>query len=115
MTKEDEVKSFLDDFFIKLKVFGILFRDERKKNTKTLLKLEISPNKRREIIESLKVKDFSEGPKDDEMYGIASMWVFGKTYKGTEIYIKISRGAEGSKVLCISFHDAERPMKYPFK
>lgn len=53
MTREDAVRSFLDDFFIKLRVFGILFRDERKKNTKTLLKLEISPNKRREIIESL--------------------------------------------------------------
>lgn len=43
------------------------------------------------------------------------MWVFGKDYDGTELYIKISLGAPGSKTICISFHEAEHPLSYPFK
>lgn len=70
---------------------------------------------RREIIETLRVGDYSEGPLDDRLYGMASMWVFGKMYKNVEIYIKISMGMPGSQVICISFHPAEYPIRYPFK
>ena len=115
MATRDDVQQFLNDFFVKYKVFGILFRDFRQKNTKALLTLEISPNKRKEIIESLKVEDFSEGPLDDNLYGIASMWVFGRTINDIEVYIKISLGNFSSQVICISFHDAENSMNYPFK
>lgn len=115
MASKDDVQQFLNEFFIKYKVFGILFRDLRQKNTGALLTLEISPVKRKEIIESLKVQDYSEGPLDDKLYGIASMWVFGTVVNSTEVYIKISLGAFGSSVICISFHDAEYAMAYPFK
>lgn len=115
MTAREDIQRFLQDFFVKFKVFGILFRDSRQKNSKALLTLEISTNKRKEIIESLKIEDYSEGPLDDKLYGIASMWVFGKTVNGVEIYIKISTGSIGSPVICISFHDAEHAMSYPFK
>jgi hypothetical protein len=111
----DDVQQFLNDFFVKYKVFGILFRDLRQKNSRALLTLEISTNKRKEIIESLKVEDYSEGPLDDNLYGIASMWVFGAMIKGIEVYIKISLGAFNSQVICISFHDAEHAISYPFK
>ena len=115
MAVRDEVQEFLNEFFAKYKVFGILFRHYRQKNSRALLTLEISPNKRREIIESLKVEDYSEGPLDDNLYGIASMWVFGIMVRKTEVYVKISLGAFGSQVICISFHDAEHAMSYPFK
>lgn len=115
MATREEVQQFLNDFFVKYKVFGILFRDLRQKNTKALLTLEISPNKRKEIIEDLKVNNYSEGPLDDNLYGIASMWVFGTMVNNTEVYIKISLGNFGSQVICISFHDAEHAMSYPFK
>lgn len=115
VTTRDDVQRFLDDFFAKYKVFGILFRDFRQKNSKALLTLEISPNKRKEIIENLKVEDYSEGPLDDTLYGLASMWVFGTKVKGIEVYIKISLGSFGTQVICISFHDAEHAMSYPFK
>jgi hypothetical protein len=111
----DDVQQFLNDFFVKYKVFGILFRDFRQKNSRALLTLEISPIKRKEIIESLKVEDYSEGPLDDNLYGIASMWVFGTIVNEIEVYIKISLGAFSSQVICISFHDAEHAMSYPFK
>jgi len=111
----DQVNIFLNDFFAKYRSFEIFFKDERQKNTIALLTLDITQMKRLEILESLKAQDYSEGPLDDEIYNIAPMWVFGKTYKQTEIYIKISMGASGSKVICISFHPSEYAMNYPLK
>ena len=73
MTSKDDIQQFLNDFFAKYKVFGILFRDFRQKNSKALLTLEISPNKRKETIESLKVEDYSEGPFDDTLYGMETL------------------------------------------
>jgi len=111
----DEVEVFLKDFHVKYKVFDIIFRDSREKNANTLLMLDIIPLKRREIIESICAADYSEGPLDDRLYGIASLWVFGKVFKQTEMYIKISMGAPNSNVICISFHPAIKPMSYPYK
>ena len=115
MATKYDVTQFLQEFFAKYRVFGILFRDHRQKNGKALLSLEISPGQRREIIENLQVEDYSQGPLDDTLYGIASMWVFGKTINETEGYIKISMGAYSAPVVCISFHGAENAMRYPFK
>ncbi len=36
-----------------------------------------------------------------------AMWIFGKQVKQQEIYIKITMGAPGTSVICISFHIAE--------
>jgi len=115
MTSREQVKSFLDDFKVKMNVFEILFRDNRPKNSQELLNLEITPVTRNDIIKNLQAQDYSEGPLNDDLYGIASMWVFGKELKKHEIYIKISMGRPNSKVICISFHKAAHPMKYPFK
>lgn len=115
MATRDEVSAFLKEFFIKYKVFDILFRDGRPKNADTLLAFDIPPIKRRAVIESLKAEDYSEGPIDDNLYGIAGMWVFGKTFMNTEFYIKISIGHPSSRVICISFHPSQHPMTYPFK
>jgi len=49
------------------------------------------------------------------MRNIAPMWVFGKTVKNKEIYIKISLGKENTNAICISFHIAEYDLTYPFK
>ena len=85
MASIQEVEAFLKEFTFKMKVFDILFRDERKKNTQALLSLEITPIVRKEIIENLVVTEYSEGPLDDNLYGIACMWVFGKKIKKTEL------------------------------
>ncbi|MCK9400907.1 MAG: hypothetical protein M0Q51_13075 [Bacteroidales bacterium] len=39
MGKEGEVRQFLKDFIQKLKIWGILYRDDRGKNQQTLLGL----------------------------------------------------------------------------
>lgn len=115
MAKKEDVEQYLNGFKAKMGVFDILFRDERKKNTQALLSLELSWDKRKKIIENLEVEDYCEGPLDDKLYGIASMWVFGKYIKEVEMYVKISIGLPNNKVICISFHPAEHKLKYPFK
>jgi len=117
MATQQEVKQFLQEFKIKMDIYGILFRDERvsKKNTKALLSLDILPNTRKEIVLNLVEEDYYQGPLDDVLFGISSLWVFGKEFKGKELYIKISLGTENNKVICISFHEAEYSITYPFK
>lgn len=111
----DDVKSFLEQFNIKAQVFGIIFRDDRPKNKKALLQLEITPLQREVIVKSLQVEDYVEGPVIDELNKKNEMWVFGKDVKGHEVYIKITLGYENGQTICISFHIAEYPLVYPFK
>lgn len=89
--------------------------DDRGKNFNTLSTLEIRPVDREQVLDSLVAEDFSEGPLPEDWYGSKEMWVFGKTMRETEIYIKITPGAQGAKTICISFHIAEHPMSYPLK
>lgn len=115
MISKEDIERFLDQFNAKMKVFGIIYRDDRGKNTQTLEELEIIPMHRRVVIESLTVEDYVQGPVIDELNRLGEMWVFGKDVKGREIYIKIALGCEGSQTICISFHIAEHPLYYPFK
>lgn len=114
ITKED-VQLFLNQFHEKLKVFGILYRDDRGKNQQTLEELDIVPSFRRVIIENLKIEDYVKGPIIDELNRLGEMWVFGKDVKEREVYIKIMLSGIGCQTICISFHIAEHPMEYPFK
>ena len=114
MATKEEVQSFLNQMKEKIKVFGIIYRDDRGKNDQTLVDLEITPKYRDTVIINLEVQDYSEGPVIDTLNQCGEMWVFGKDVKGQEVYIKITLGKESS-ALCISFHIAEHPMNYPFK
>mgnify|MGYP001029305884 FL=1 len=115
MATREEVERFLNRFFQKLKIFSIIFWDNREKNHSTLFALDISPRKRIEVIKSITVDDYSEGPIIDTLHDFGEIWVFGKDVKGQEVYIKITMGKENSSTICISFHIAEHPMKYPHK
>ncbi|MBQ8704185.1 MAG: type II toxin-antitoxin system MqsR family toxin [Bacteroidales bacterium] len=100
---------------IKAQVFGIQFRNDRKKNREALLLLDISPLQRELIVKNLQVQDYVEGPVIDVLNKEGEMWVFGKDVKGHEVYIKITLGYENGQTICISFHIAEYPLKYPLK
>ena len=115
MSIETEVTSFLNDFKTKMKFWDVLFRDDRGKNAQALVDLELRPMERKTILETLETKDYSEGPLEEKLYGGADMWVFGKTIKKKEVYIKITMGAMGCSVICISFHLAQHKMNYPLK
>lgn len=115
MRTQTEVAVFLNDFKEKMKIWSVLFRDDRGKNTQALLDLAIRPNDRKTILETLETQDYCQGPLQETLYGGSDMWVFGKSVQGQEVYIKITLGAMGSSVICISFHLAEYPMRYPLK
>ena len=89
MITKEEVQKFLNQFHEKMKIFGIIYRDDRGKNQKTLEELEIVPSYRRVVIENLVVEDYVQGPVVDELNKLGEMWVFGKDVKGREVYIKI--------------------------
>ncbi len=116
MASKNEVRSFLRDFKYKLDFVGdVLYRDDRGKNIETLLLLEFRSHDRKRILKELDIEDYCEGPTKDTLHHGPDMWLFGKIVKGYEIYIKITIGAYGSKVVCVSFHVAVEPLVYPFK
>ena len=115
MRRELEVATFLNDFKEKMKFWDVLFRDDRGKNTQALVDLEIRPIERKAILNTIETKDYSEGPLEEKIFGGEDMWVFGKTIKKKEVYIKITIGPMGSSVICISFHLAQHKMNYPLK
>jgi hypothetical protein len=115
MNTEKEITAFLNNFKTKMGIWDVLFRDDRGKNAQTLAVLEIRPVERKAILESLTFKDYSQGPIEEKLYGGSDMWVFGKIIKKKEVYIKITLGALGASVICISFHLAEHKINYPLK
>ena len=115
MATKQDVYAFLQDFLGKMRIWEIRFRDDRKKNTQALINLELRPADRIKIIETLSVCEYSEGPNADILNAGAPLWVFGKEVKGQMIYIIISVGAPSRPVICISFHEAEHEMEFPFK
>lgn len=115
MLTRGDVQSFWEQFHSKTKIFGIIYRDDRGKNQRALEELEIVPSYRKVVIESLTVSDYVTGPVVDTLNKLGEMWVFGKDVKEREVYIKIMIIEGGSQTICISFHLAETPLKYPFK
>ena len=114
VTKE-QVEAFLNELHAKIKIFEIIFRDDREKNQQTLEELEIVPSYRNVVIENLIAEDYVQGPVVDELNRLGEMWVFGKDVKNREIYIKVMMVSGSSQTICISFHFAEHPLVYPFK
>lgn len=115
MATKVDVEEFLGQFKVKMEIFGILFRNDRGKNIQTLADLNITELERLRIVKSIEIEDYSEGPIIDTLYKGTDMWVFGKDVKNQEVYIKITMGNQTQRTICISFHIAEHPMKYPFK
>ena len=108
----EEVESFLQQFLPKLEVWGIIFLN-RDKNQEALSALGIVPSARETIVRQIGPDDYVETFLKSSCYG--EMWVFGKDFKGKELYIKISLGQPNNKTICISLHEAEGKIKYAFK
>lgn len=107
-----EVEAFIRQFKPKLQIWGILFLN-REKNTNALKSLGITPNIREQLIREIEATDYIETIHDALSFG--DLWVFGKDFDNVELYIKISIGNPNNKTICISFHEAEFPLRYAFK
>lgn len=116
MIDSESVNKFLDELKAKISINKIFILDDRGKNFQALLDLEITGKERLKCLGDLEPTDYSEGPLKENFYGgKQEMWVFGKEVKKKEVYIKITLGKIGNDAVCISFHIAEHPMKYPFR
>ena len=116
MPTPDEVEAFLKEFHARMKVWSVVFRDDRAKNVVALVELGIVPNARKRTLEELTVMDFSEGPMKDTLNSGPDLWVFGKELKEHEVYVKVTLGMQKQgPVFCISFHPSEQAMTFPFK
>jgi hypothetical protein len=49
MANQHEITAFLQDFHIKMDIWGIVIRDDRGKNAQTLLDLEITKDQRNKV------------------------------------------------------------------
>jgi hypothetical protein len=87
MSTRAEVGEFLKDFIFKLEFWGVLIRTDRinPKNIETLLALDLTRVRVRDILKLLRPEDYFQGPLPDKLYHQSPMWVFGKTVKGREI------------------------------
>lgn len=88
----------------------------RRKNMDALLKLDLTEANREEIILNLSVNDYCKGPSKDTDQG-GDVWEFGKEVGERTIYLKLKIFMIDKKIQakCISFHEAEYPMSWPFK
>lgn len=59
--------------------------------------------------------DYVEGPTPRSTRPSQEAWVFGIDVKGVLVYVKISIRLESARCLCVSFHEAERPMNRPYR
>lgn len=110
-----EVAEFLRRFHERRLQYGLVFL-EREKNVQALLDLEMSAEQREAVFELLSPADYCKGPKPDTVQLGASYWEFGMWFRGRELYVKLSLGAtEHSPAICLSFHPAERTLRYTYK
>lgn len=93
----------------------------RKKNMAFLMAYGLNHDDAKHIVLSLSVAHYSKGPcYDDGDLQRNDVWVFGRFVKIddriVEVYIKtvIGRSDEGLECLCVSFHEAEKPLSYPY-
>jgi hypothetical protein len=115
MAEQSIVKYFLQELKQLIKVWGIIFSNRPKNSIQNLADLSITAKMREEIILNLEVKDYSEGPLDETQLGGTEMWIFGKTIKKQQVYIKLTISKISGGAICISFHKAEFPMEFPLK
>ena len=77
MATKEQVEAFLKRLKEKIRVFDIIFRDDRGKNLQTLATLEINTIVRKQVIMNIEPEDYVEGPIVDTLNKVGEMWVFG--------------------------------------
>jgi len=78
----------------------------------TMLDLDYDTDDVKDELLSLTEKDYLETVLDDKDSSKPPFWVFGKTIKCKEVYIKVKiRDKARCKVFCVSFHYSRYPLK----
>lgn len=95
---------------------GVLYAG-RSKNWETLVDLGITTAMRNEVVLGLSFRNYVSGPLKDNKGRSGELWVFGKREDSREIYIKLKtvNTKTVKRAVCLSFHVAEYPLKYPLR
>ncbi len=111
---KEEVFQFL--FAVKAKLLldqvnnlHIWNRNDRK-NENCMLELGLCHNDVADIILKLEIDNYSE-TQECTIYKGEKIWIFGYDYHSYELYIKLRLR---KKVICISFHEKEYEINYPY-
>ena len=110
-----EIQAFLKEFKFKLSFRDKILLVSRPKNFDTIKDLELSVLGVKEELKKIEVADYYQGPLEEVVFQGMPMWVFGRSIKSREVYIKITMGKKDEDPICISFHFSEFPMAYPYK
>lgn len=117
-----EIHRFLSEFKRAAQIFLPVI--PRKKNWEFLTKHGLTARDREDAILGLQVRDYVKGPEaDDRAGGAKTLWFFWIERDGLSIYVKLAlvdeRDEKTGEVIehasCLGFHEAEWPMRYPFK
>jgi len=91
------------------------FRFERRpENMATLARLGMTIRDAKRRILALTPANYVSGPTPRSAASSQEAWVFGITVQGTLVYVKVSLRTEPARCLCVSFHNAERPLLLPY-
>ncbi|OXA80630.1 Motility quorum-sensing regulator, toxin of MqsA [Flavobacterium aquidurense] len=115
MSHKATVTSFLQELKQIIKTWDIFFVDRAKNSIQDLADIGITANSRKQIITQLEVEDYSEGPLPETQFNGKELWIFGKIIKTQEVYIKLTLSKSTNNAICISFHKADHPIKFPYK
>ncbi|MCR4427386.1 MAG: type II toxin-antitoxin system MqsR family toxin [Firmicutes bacterium] len=67
-----------------------------------------------ETLCSLAVENYVTGPEGDRGFPGEEVWTFGIETDNGEYYIKL-KVRTGDGLVCLSFHPAEYPLRYPYR
>lgn len=85
----------------------------RPQNIATLAKLGITRHHAKSLVLGLRPEDCVSGPDPDYNNPGLDFWVFGLHVSSIDIYIKLQVATSEDQCVCVSFHEAERPLHYP--
>ncbi|WP_207637219.1 hypothetical protein [Eubacterium xylanophilum] len=89
--------------------------DEEHSTPYTLLDLDYDTWDVVERLKELTVSEYSETKIDKDDLNPPLLFVFGKDINRKLVYVKLKiKGDQKRRVLCVSFHYARDPMKFPY-
>lgn len=129
---KDEIDNYLAE--VKEEInnnnYIIALNDKRQENRNLFFDYVIDEAAAREILLALEVTDFSESvPNEHPGFEYEMLYIFGKDVelleragedgkkKKVSLYIKINKlnDSRGGRVIVVSFHEQQYPLKYYFK
>jgi hypothetical protein len=117
----DELKQAeIRDFLLQFKKIMVTGRGldivNRRENIDALAQLGLTKKNLKEEVITLSVENYCEGPEPDRDRP-GDVWIFGKQIAGKEIYVKLKIAQVGKFMIakCLSFHEADFPLCYPYR